>query len=203
MKNKFIELLRSTKREGIDRVIDYLENKSDFFTAPASTAFHGNYEGGLVEHSLNCCNLGLSIREVILKQKPELESKISKESVIIATLLHDICKANLYVGEIKSRKNALGMWEKYNGYTVDYSKFPIGHGEKSVIMLLMIGLKLSSDEILAIRWHMSSWDLPFQSKELQACYSTAKNNCPLCSIMQAADCLASGLLEEIRVPKSL
>ena len=51
MKEEFIELLRSTKREGIENLLNFLE-KSDFYTAPASTRFHGNYEGGLVEHSL-------------------------------------------------------------------------------------------------------------------------------------------------------
>ena len=51
-KERFIELLRSTKREGIEKLIDFLE-KTDFFTAPASTRFHSSYEGGLLQHSLN------------------------------------------------------------------------------------------------------------------------------------------------------
>ena len=51
MKEEFIELLRSTKREGIENLLAFLE-KSDFYTAPASTRFHGNYEGGLLEHSM-------------------------------------------------------------------------------------------------------------------------------------------------------
>ena len=51
MKEKFIELLKSTNRPGIEDLISFLE-KTDFFTAPASTRFHGSFEGGLVEHSL-------------------------------------------------------------------------------------------------------------------------------------------------------
>ena len=51
MKEKFLQLLKSVKREGIDELIAFIE-KTDFFTAPASTRFHGCYEGGLVEHSL-------------------------------------------------------------------------------------------------------------------------------------------------------
>ena len=51
MKEKFLELLKTVKREGMEDLINFLE-KSDFFKAPASTRFHGNYEGGLVEHSL-------------------------------------------------------------------------------------------------------------------------------------------------------
>ena len=54
-KNYFIALIKSIKRDDsdIDSLIDYLENKSDFFTAPASTVYHNNFEGGLCEHSLN------------------------------------------------------------------------------------------------------------------------------------------------------
>ena len=51
MKEQFLELLKQVKREGIEEVINFLE-KSDFFKAPASTRFHGDHEGGLVEHSL-------------------------------------------------------------------------------------------------------------------------------------------------------
>ena len=51
MKEEFLNLLRSVKREGIDDLIRFIEN-TDFFTAPASTRFHGDYAGGLVEHSM-------------------------------------------------------------------------------------------------------------------------------------------------------
>lgn len=202
MKNTVLTYLRSVNRRGMDNVIEYLE-KSDFFVAPASTNFHGNYVGGLLEHSLNCCKLGLQLREVLIAQKPELADKLPEESIIVVTLLHDICKANIYKEEIKNRKNDKGLWEKYRGYTVDYSKFPVGHGEKSVIMLLRLGFDLSTDEILAIRWHMSAWDLAMQSPESKSNYSTAKDMTPLCSLMQASDCLASGVIEETRVPMTL
>ena len=51
MKEEFLNLLRSTNREGMDKLIEFIE-KTDFFKAPASTRFHGNYEGGLLEHSM-------------------------------------------------------------------------------------------------------------------------------------------------------
>ena len=60
MKEEFIELLRSTKREGIENLLAFLE-KSDFYTAPASTRFHGNYEGGLLEHSMK-------VYEILMKK---------------------------------------------------------------------------------------------------------------------------------------
>ena len=177
-RSEFVELLYSTGREGMDEVIGQLEELG-FFQAPASSKFHLNHEGGLLEHSLNVCKVGLMLREQMLALKPDLEESLNKESVIIAALLHDICKADIY----------------HETYELDYSDFPLGHGEKSVIVLLRMGLDLSDDEIMAIRWHMSAWDLPFQSPDLKANFDTAKRLCPLCSLIQAADGLASNLLE--------
>jgi hypothetical protein len=194
MKAKIIELLKATERERIDRVIDYLENRSDYFTAPASTAFHGNYAGGLAEHSLNVYEVAMRVMAAMLELKPELANRISDESVAIVTLLHDLCKTNVYKVEKKNRK-VNGRWEEYDGYGVDYSKFPLGHGEKSVIMLLTLGFPLTKDEMLAIRWHMTAWELAFQSAEAKANLNAAKEQCPLLAVLQAADGLASALLE--------
>lgn len=193
-RSEFVELLYSTGREGMDEVIGQLEELG-FFQAPASSKFHLNHEGGLLEHSLNVCKVGLMLREQMLALKPELEESLNKESVIIAALLHDICKADIYQKCIRKRKDRLGQWVDYETYELDYSDFPLGHGEKSVIVLLRMGLDLSDDEIMAIRWHMSAWDLPFQSPDLKANFDTAKRLCPLCSLIQAADGLASNLLE--------
>lgn len=193
-RSEFVELLYSTGREGMDEVINQLEELG-FFQAPASSKFHLNHEGGLLEHSLNVCKVGLMLREQMLLLKPELEESLNKESVIIASLLHDICKADIYRRCTRKRKDRLGQWVDYETYELDYSDFPLGHGEKSVIVLLRMGLDLSDDEIMAIRWHMSAWDLPFQSPDLKANFDTAKRLCPLCTLIQAADGLASNLLE--------
>lgn len=193
-RSEFVELLYSTGREGMDEVIGQLEELG-FFQAPASSKFHLNHEGGLLEHSLNVCKVGLMLREQMLALKPDLEESLNKESVIIAALLHDICKADIYQKCIRKRKDRLGQWVDYETYELDYSDFPLGHGEKSVIVLLRMGLDLSDDEIMAIRWHMSAWDLPFQSPDLKANFDTAKRLYPLCSLIQAADGLASNLLE--------
>lgn len=195
MKQTIIDLLRSTNREGMENVINWLCNESDFFTAPASTVFHGNYAGGLAEHSLNVYNMAIDLREMLLKHKPELQHQVPTESIIIAALLHDICKANIYQTVTKYRKDAQNNWETYATYTTDYSEFPVGHGEKSVIRLLQLGLQLTDDEILAIRWHMTAWELPFQSAEAKAYLNAAKNKCPLLTIIQTADGLASAILE--------
>lgn len=197
MKNRIIELLRATERDRVDRVIDYLVNKSDYFTAPASTAFHGNYSGGLAEHSLNVYNVAMRVKAAMVDMKPELADRIPDESIAIVALLHDLCKTNVYKVERKNRK-VNGRWEEYDGYGVDYSKFPLGHGEKSVIMLLTLGFPLTRDEMLAIRWHMAAWELAFQSSEAKSNLNVAKEQCPLLAVLQAADGLASALLEEMR-----
>lgn len=146
MKEEFINLLRSTNRDGMEDVINFLE-KSDFFTAPASSRFHGNYEGGLMEHSMKVYE--------ILKDKVKntcIQVTTPSESLIIIALLHDICKANYYKVDFRNAKNALGEWEKVPYYTVD-DTIPYGHGEKSVMMLTEY-IKLTNEEKYAIRWHM-------------------------------------------------
>ena len=193
-KKEFIELLKTTNRQGIDDLVEELEDLG-FFKAPASTKFHLNEGGGLVQHSLNVCKAALSMRKSMIELDDSLLEALPKDSVIIASLLHDTCKADIYKPTMKKEKNRFGMWCEVPGYDVDYSNFPIGHGEKSVIVLLRSGFELTDDEIMAIRWHMNAWDLPFQSYDIKSNFNKAKEICPLLSLVQAADCLASNLLE--------
>ena len=195
MKQQFIQLLRSTNRQGIENVINWLE-ESDFFTAPASTMFHGNYPGGLLEHSMNVAILAHDVHQMLCKHKSELAEQVTRDNIIIAALLHDICKANIYQKTTKYRKDANNAWETYETYSVDYSEFPMGHGEKSVIRLLQLGLQLTTDEMVAIRWHMTAWELAFHSPEQKSNLQVARDTAPLCIIIQAADGLSSTLLEE-------
>ncbi|MDO4756537.1 MAG: HD family phosphohydrolase, partial [Parabacteroides sp.] len=188
-KKEYIDLLRSTQRDNIEVVITELEDLG-FFYAPASTNFHSNYKEGLLEHSVKVCKVGLMLREQMINMNPDLDDRLPAESVILCTLLHDVCKSDIYKPAVKKRKNHYGIWEEYKGYDVDYSHFPLGHGEKSVIMLLRMGLELTDQEIMAIRWHMTAWDLPFQSPEMKANLNAAKDKTPLCCIVQTADSLA-------------
>lgn len=193
-KKEFIELLKTTNRQGIDDLVEELEDLG-FFKAPASTKFHLNEDGGLVQHSLNVCKAALSMRKSMIELDDSLLEALPKDSVIIASLLHDACKADIYKPTMKKEKNRFGMWCDVPGYDVDYSNFPLGHGEKSVIVLLRSGFELTDDKIMAIRWHMNAWDLPFQSYDIKSNFNKAKEICPLLSLVQAADCLASNLLE--------
>lgn len=195
-KQKFIELLKSTNREGVDYVIEDLEDLG-FFESPASSKFHLNEEGGLAKHSLNVCNIALRIRDTMIEMDETLRDSLPKNSVIIASLLHDVCKSDIYKPVIKKQKNSYGVWVETPGYDLDYENFPIGHGEKSVIVLLRSGFDLTDDEIMAIRWHMHAWDIPFQSPDLKGNYNAAKKKCPLLTLIQSADGMASHLLERV------
>ncbi|MBU3853094.1 MAG: HD family phosphohydrolase [Candidatus Paraprevotella stercoravium] len=193
-KEEFMELLRSTNREGVEDLLAALEDMG-FFTAPASSNHHLNVEGGLVEHSLNTCKAALMVWEGMIGLEPGLVKEVERESVIIASLLHDVCKSDIYFRTIKKRKTALGIWEDSEGYKVSYKNFPMGHGEKSVILLLCNGLALTDDEMLAIRWHMGAWGINMNSYEDQRCFDASQKLYPLVTIIQTADKLAANILE--------
>lgn len=193
-KEEFCRLLRSTKRDGVEYVIEDLENLG-FFEAPASTRFHLCNKGGLVEHSLNVCKAALELLPIMHRMRPDLKDELREDSVILCSLLHDVNKAEIYKPVVKKRKNAMGVWEDYDTYDVDFSNFPMGHGEKSVIVLLLSGLQLKDSEMLAIRWHMAAWDLAFQSPEAKSNINAARDKYPLCGLIQCADTLAANILE--------
>lgn len=193
-KEKFCHLLRSTGREGVETIISELED-SGFFEAPASANHHLNCIGGLLQHSLNVCETALAIRSALEEKGQMYVHGIPRDSVIIASLLHDVCKSDIYKEALVNKKSANGKWEKVPGYIVDCDELPVGHGEKSVIILLLWGLKLTRDEILAIRWHMHAWDLAFQSYELKMNIEKARETAPLCILIQCADGISAGILE--------
>lgn len=193
-KEKFCHLLRSTGREGVETIISELED-SGFFEAPASANHHLNCIGGLLQHSLNVCETALAIRSALEEKGQMYVHGVPRDSVIIASLLHDVCKSDIYKEALVNKKSADGKWEKVPGYIVDCDELPVGHGEKSVIILLLWGLKLTRDEILAIRWHMHAWDLAFQSYELKMNIEKARETAPLCILIQCADGISAGIVE--------
>lgn len=196
MRKRFSEILSLTGRSGVPQVLAKLD-EIGFFEAPASTKFHLSCKGGLMEHSLNVYDAAMMLREQVVKMRPVLEGQLLLDSIAICALLHDTCKSDIYKEGILSRKNAEGYWEKYVGFQADYKAgLPLGHGEKSVIMLLSWGLELKPEEMLAVRWHMSAWDMPMQSAEHKESFNAAKAISPLLSLIQAADGIATGLLEK-------
>lgn len=144
----FINLLKSTNRSRINNVIEWLKS-TDFFEAPASTIYHENYTGGLCEHSLK-------VYDNMIRLKKEFKFNISDESIIVMALLHDVCKVNIYTKDKKNQK--IGQ----NWVTIDYWKrnddYPIGHGQKSIILLQKTEFILNDLEILSIAAHMNGYD---------------------------------------------
>lgn len=193
-KKEFTDLLRSCNREGMSDVINDLEDWG-FFEAPASASHHLNVKGGLVLHSLNTCKAALKVWEGMKQLEPSLEQEVPRESVIIASLLHDVCKADIYQPTIKRKKNAMGGWDDVPGYNISFKNFPMGHGEKSVVLLLCSGLELTDAEMLAIRWHMGAWGLNMNSYEEQRNFDTAHLRYPLVMITHTADSLATSIME--------
>lgn len=187
LKERFISVCQSEiKREGVDNLLQWLEG-SDFYTAPASTRFHGNYECGLLEHSLNVYDA--------LKELANIHSEyqISAESLAIAALFHDLCKVNYYTVSSRNVKDEkTGQWHKEPFYKTD-DQYPVGHGEKSVIILMKY-MKLTDDEIYAIRWHMGGFDSAVKGGDFGS--GKAYEMCPLAVLLHLADMTASYLMEE-------
>ncbi len=190
-KERFCELLRKTGRENIEYVIEDLESWG-FFKAPASSQGHHAYPGGLLEHSLNVYDAAMAAREDAIAMRPDLESELNPDSIAIAALLHDVCKANYYRLTKKKKRNEIGMFEEVEQYEIHDEIFPVGHGEKSVILLLQSGLDLSDEEIYAIRWHMGPWNL---SRDDEKFYRQAGKQSPLQPLIHVADTIASAILE--------
>lgn len=149
-KERFLDLFQNCiQREGADELLNWLQS-SDFLSAPASTKYHGSYEGGLVEHSLNVYDC--LVKEI---ESAGLTDTYTDETVAIVSLLHDICKANFYKKTSRNIKEN-GQWVTKEVFEID-EKFPCGHGEKSVIILQNF-IHLDAEEIFAIRAHMGGWD---------------------------------------------
>lgn len=205
---RFEELMRQVKREGKEELLKYIKEETDFFTAPASTNYHLACEGGLLQHSLNVYDCLM-----LKKQNPVWEPilrDVPQESLIIVSILHDLCKANFYVKGTKNVKtydpekvaaapsrqvkhDDLGdfIWETVPGYRIEDS-LPLGHGEKSVIMI-MDHMSLMEEEQLAIRWHMAF----SEEKSTYNSVGKAMEMYPLVLALHEADMEASKLFEDV------
>ena len=185
-KERFIEIYnQNITREGADKLLDFLLNGSDFFTAPASTRYHGAYEGGLVEHSLNVYDCLVDMMER-LKERYGIE--YPEESIAIAGLLHDICKVNFYKTSYRNVKDETGRWQSVPYYTIE-DTLPYGHGEKSAYIVSAY-IRLTRDEAFAIRYHMG-----FSGTEDPGNVGRALEMFPLAYAVCCADMEAAFLME--------
>ena len=190
MKEEFIQLFQENiTREGSQALLDYLVNKSDFFTAPASTKFHGAHAGGLCEHSVNVYDC---LKDYL--ERPRVAElygldEYSPETVAIVALLHDLCKVGCYKAGTRNVKNeATGQWDKVPTFFYE-DPLPYGHGEKSVYIISGF-MRLSREEAMAIRWHMG-----FSGAEDKNLVGRALEQYPLAFALSVADMEATYFLE--------
>ena len=176
-REEFIKTVRENiHREGIDQLLEWLDT-TDFYKAPASTRFHSAFETGLVSHSL------FVFKRLLAKQHNE-----STESIAICALFHDLCKANFYTVQMRNKKLESGAWVQTPFYSIN-DKFPFGHGEKSVYLILQF-MKLTEEEALAIRWHMGGFGISQNSNECNALNESLRRF-PLVLKLNEADMEAS------------
>ena len=167
----FCQLLtKNTNRSGVDNLLVWLE-ANGFPETPASAGHHGNYRGGLLQHSI--CVFNRLVEEVV--NTSSLHSEIPMESVAIVSLLHDVCKVDEYeiLPDNTSSRRSICL--------------PMGHGEKSVYFIQK-HMQLTDEEALAIRWHMGGWD--YAAKGNDPHFSVAQNH-PLTMMLHFADMKAS------------
>lgn len=187
---EFTEIYTSKiNREGADKLLDWLL-KSDFTTCPASTKFHSNHEGGLIEHSVKAYKR--FVRNLVKEYGENWQDHISEESAAMIGLLHDICKVGYYKQEMRNVKED-GIWVQKPYYTVD-DKLPYGHGEKSVYIISGF-MKLTREEAMAINWHMGGFDARVQGGSYSI--SGAFYEFPVALIFHLSDLEATYLDEQI------
>lgn len=188
-KDRFLEIFNTyIKREGADKLLEYMLSKSsDFFTAPASARFHGAYQGGLLEHSLNVYDC---LKDYLSRERVKNTYRLNydEESVAIAALLHDICKINCYKVGSRNVKDENGVWQSVPTYEYD-DRLPYGHGEKSVYIITGF-MKLTREEAFAIRYHMG-----FSGVEDKRCVGDSFEQFPLAFALCTADMEATYFVE--------
>lgn len=175
-----------TKREVIkqgnlyERAIEWLRT-TDFYTAPASTHYHDSIPGGLLIHCIKVYNQMLDLIKLPVFKDVKIEE------ATLAALMHDWCKINYYESYMKNVKDEeTGTWSKQPAYRVNQKGLPLGHGATSMFLASRV-ITLSLDQALAIRWHMSRYNVA--DKE-ESEYQKAVNDCPMVYLIQIADQMA-------------
>ena len=199
MKEEFNAALRSTNRPGVENLINWLETGTDFYTSPASQCYHGAFPGGLLAHSLNVYHAALKFREMYTTLAlPEKKiQEIPDDSLIITTLLHDLCKANSYQEKERWFKDDANQWCKYMSYEIN-DPIPLYHGYKSVFLIQHF-MFLKVDEGAAVAHHMMSLDPGMSNPSytyLNKPVLKSLETMPIVLIVAQADMAASFMMEQ-------
>lgn len=201
-KVKFIELVKSIKREGIetDKLLNKLEN-SDFYVAPASSKYHGAYAGGLVDH---CLNVYFNLKRLV--ENKHLDVRYDDETLIIVALFHDFSKMNFYEKTAQNKKvyspdgskyDEIGKydWVAVSSYKVidTQDRFLYGNHEQTAEYMIRQFIPLKLDESIAILHHMGGMSIDSAKDDISSIY----NKCPLALLLHLADMLATYIDERV------
>lgn len=213
-RHEYLSLLGEVKRPGIDKIISYINGaSSDFFIAPNSANYQGNFSGALCANALKIYEIMDSMNSMFpnLKQSQahngfihvgrqnEHVKKIPypKESIIVVSLLSHLYDINIYYPSEKRTRTKSGEWKSYMGYEFNDKSLPYGMGELSVEIIRSF-MNLSEDEMLAIRWSGAIFDpsmcVPSRTR---TCYFDAMSRCPLLTMLSSATLIASNDLKII------
>ena len=177
MNNKFYDLLKSTKREGIEDLIAYMQ-KHHFEDAPCSTKYHLAEPGGLLKHSLN-------VYDLMVKLNESLKANVPRDSIILCSLLHDLGKMGDY-GKAYYIDNILksGIVSNVEPYKANKDLLYLPHEVRSTLICERL-VKLTEDEIFAIYYHNGKYThIGYDLKET-----------PLMMLLHFADLWASRVTE--------
>ena len=180
--DQFQSLLQSIERKGITDLLGYLAT-TDFYFAPSSTKYHDTEVSGLLHHSMNVYGNLVRLNQIFEGDYPE-------DTLKIVGLLHDLCKVNFYKRDFRNVK-VEGIWTQQAYISVE-DQLPLGHGEKSVIIIQRF-LQLTDTEIFAIRWHMMAFDDLHCTYAGNLAITTASTKYPLIVLLHMADLSASFL----------
>ena len=187
-KNRFIEILSSINRKGVNEMIEYLKD-SDFFIAPASTKYHCNFLGGLCKHSLN-------VYDNIVALNNLYNLNINTDSLVLVSLLHDVSKVNFYEEYFQNKKLYSPQGSKYDeggrydwvsvkSYKIKEPELRMVSGEHGFnsYMIIKNYINLSDEEITAIVNHHLGMDNGYCFKDMnEVC-----DRYPIVTLLHLAD----------------
>lgn len=202
LKEQFISIVKKNiSRCGIDDLLTYLDS-TDFYVAPASTKYHGAYECGLLEHSINVYFAMVDFMSSILyRDSSWQETNLPLlESVTIVSLFHDLCKIGKYEKSVRNVKdNATGIWHQEDCYTYNKNQFRLGHSAASLHIISKF-LMLKDEEAQAIYWHMGGFDISNYSSVNDLGVAFNENQLAFC--LHMADMIATYIDENDKIQNS-
>lgn len=154
---------------------------TDFFVAPASTIYHNHERGGLLNHTLQVVDAIIDLHNC------RKFKYVSLKSAVLVALVHDWCKIGLYESYTKNVKDDNGIWKQEIAYKHKDTPFvTFGHGVSSLYLISRF-INLSTEEALAVRWHMGEYNVAHN--EMNELHS-ANETYPLVQMLQFADRLS-------------